>query len=148
MDINKKKKLSKRRRIVALLIAISIFMFGITTAFAETTDKSFTFQIRFSVTSAAFDLSHSTAKISASAKVINYETGYTQSGYGDHEWSVNLFSTAFLGKSVTVNGTVDSGVYGTSTGWNTSQDHKVTIINNDYLPATLRLKGSGTIKTY
>lgn len=143
----KKRKLISKR-IVILLTVIAIMMIMTTPALAATTDKYFSFKIRYSVTSSNFNISNSTVKISASANVINNDTGVVVSGYGSHEWRVNLYSTALFGKNVSSDGTIDSGVSGTFTGFNTSQNHKVTIINVDYLPSTRRLKGSGTIKSY
>ena len=107
------------------------------------TDKTFSFKIRYSVTSSSFKLNGTKAKITANAEVRNLQ-GVKQSGYNGHLYTVSLVGVYSRNLQFSVGGTQS----GTVTGLKKGGSYKVQITNNDYLDATKNLVGSGSVYSY
>lgn len=105
-------------------------------------DKSFSFKIRYSVTSSSFTVNSSTVYVSSDAHVEDLY-GNTVSGYDGHEYTVSIVGLYNRNLQFSVGGTQS----GTITGLNDGGSYKVQITNNDYLSDTLYLVGSGTVSS-
>ena len=105
-------------------------------------DKSFSFKIRYSVTSSSFTVNSSTVYVSADAHVEDLN-GNTVNGYDGHEYTVSIVGLYNRNLQFSVGGTQS----GTITGLNDGGSYKVQITNNDYLSDNLYLVGDGTVSS-
>mgnify|MGYP004448694431 CR=1 FL=1 len=106
-------------------------------------DKSFSFLIQNSVTSSSFVLNGTRALIQVDAVVVDLDENVV-SGYSGHIYSVELIGTG----GSTIQFAVGTSGSAAMSGLRNGRSYKVRIINNDALPATRYLKGSGTITSY
>lgn len=106
------------------------------------TDKSFSFKIRYSVTSSSFTVHSSKVVVSANAHVEDLN-GNVVSGYKGHLYTVSLIGLYSRNLQFSVGSTQSGTISGLSNGGS----YKVTIINNDYLDSNRYLVGSGTVET-
>ena len=109
---------------------------------ARGVDKSFTFKIRYSVTSSSFTVHSNKVTISADAQVEDLY-GNISSGYNGHKYTVSLIGLYYRNLQFEVGGTQS----GTISGLNNGGSYKVQVTNNDYLSDTTYLVGSGTVST-
>ena len=109
---------------------------------ARGVDKSFTFKIRYSVTSSSFTVHSNKVTISADAQVEDLY-GNILSGYNGHKYTVSLIGLYYRNLQFEVGGTQS----GTISGLNNGGSYKVQVTNNDYLSDTTYLVGSGTVST-
>ncbi|XCP85791.1 hypothetical protein ABXS75_03035 [Roseburia hominis] len=107
------------------------------------TDKHFSFRISYSVTSSSFKINGTKVKVTANAEVQNLQE-VTQSGYDGHLYTVSIIGIVNRNLQFSVGGTQS----GTITGLQKGGSYKVKITNNDYLDATKKLVGSGTVYSY
>ena len=105
-------------------------------------DKSFSFNIRYSVTSSSFTVHSTKVKVTANATVQDLY-GNVLSGYKGHLYTVSIVGVY----SRNLQFSVGSSQSGTITGLQNNGSYKVTITNNDYLDSNKTLVGSGTIST-
>lgn len=105
-------------------------------------DKSFTFNIRYSVQSSEFTINGTQVIVTADAEVRD-DNGYYLKGFKGHLYSVSIdgWYSRWLQFSV---GRKQSG---TISGLKKGGKYKVTIMNNDYLEYGQNLVGSGTIES-
>lgn len=108
------------------------------------TDKSFSFKIQSTLKSSKFTVNSTKEKVTCSASITDSSLNPI-SGYTGHQYTVSLSKGIGSGKSLKfkVGGTQS----GTITGLTKGGSYYVQITNNDYLPSTRYLSGSGTIKT-
>lgn len=106
------------------------------------TDKSFSFEIRYSITSSSFTVHSTKVKVSASASIVDL-AGNTVSGFSGHKYTVSICGWYNRNLQFAVGGTQS----GTVSGLENGGSYKVQITNNDYLNSNRNLSGSGTIKT-
>lgn len=105
-------------------------------------DKSFSFKIRYSVSSSKFTVHSSKVRVSADAEVEDLN-GNVMSGYNGHLYTVSVVGVY----SRNLQFSVGSAQSGTISGLDNGGSYKVTITNNDYLSDTRYLVGSGTVST-
>lgn len=105
-------------------------------------DKSFSFKIRYSVTSSKFTVHSEKVLVSADAHVEDL-SGNTVSGYTGHLYTVSV--TGVYSRSLQFS--VGNSQSGTISGLSNGGSYKVTITNNDYLSDTRYLVGSGSVST-
>lgn len=106
------------------------------------TDKSFSFNIRYSLTTSSFTVHSSKVKVTANAHVEDIYGNYS-SGYDGHLYTVSIVGIYSRNLQFSVGGTQS----GTITGLNNGGSYKVQITNNDYLDSLHMLVGDGTVKT-
>ena len=109
---------------------------------ARGTDKTFSFKVRYSVTSSNFTVHSTKVLVSADAKVEDLY-GNIVSGYNGHLYTVSLVGLY----SRNLQFSVGNAQSGTISGLNKGESYKVTITNNDYLSDTRYLVGSGQVDT-
>lgn len=105
-------------------------------------DKSFSFKIRYSVTSSKFTVHSDKVRVSADAEVEDLN-GNIVNGYDGHLYTVSIVGWY----SRNLQFSVGSKQSGTISGLDKRGSYKVTITNNDYLTDTRYLVGSGTVST-
>lgn len=105
-------------------------------------DKSFSFKVRYSVTSSKFTVHSSKVQVSAKAHVEDLD-GNTESGYTGHLYTVSLVGIYTRNLQFAV-GSSESGVI---SGLKEDGSYAVKISNNDYLTDQQYLVGSGTVST-
>lgn len=105
-------------------------------------DKSFSFKIRYSVTSSKFTVHSEKVLVSADAHVEDLN-GNTVSGYKGHLYTVSIDGVYSRNLQFSVGSTQSGTIRGLSNGGS----YKVIITNNDYLSDTRYLVGSGTVST-
>lgn len=110
---------------------------------ARGVDKSFSFNIRYSVTSSSFTVHSTSVLVKANAHVESVIDGSVQSGYTGHLYTVSVVGVY----SRNLQFSVGNAQSGTITGLQNGGSYKVTITNNDYLDSSKTLVGSGTIST-
>lgn len=103
------------------------------------TDKSFSFKIRYSITSSSFTVNSTRERISCSAIVTDGALN-GQSGYSGHAYTVTMGGKTLNFK---VNGTQSGTISGLSKG----SKYTIKITNKDYLPSNRYLNGSGKVVT-
>lgn len=140
----------KRCKKVAMLMIV-VCIINITclnSVYAKSsTDKKFSFDIKYSVTSSAFSIKY---------KNVNVKTGYTRfisdidgsiQSSGSKRIGIKFtkkgLTNVFWSKSVTSK--VSSGIDKTWKGWNTSDKYYVKINNVDDMPDYWSLVGSGKV---
>ncbi len=109
---------------------------------ARGVDKSFSFKIRYSVSSSNFTVHSSKVLVKANAHVEDLN-GKTLSGYNGHLYTVSIVGWYSRNLQFSVGSTQS----GTITGLDNGGSYKVKITNNDYLSDTRYLVGSGTVST-
>lgn len=109
---------------------------------ARSVVKSFSFKIRYSITSSSFTVNSKEVIVSADAHVENLD-GDTVSGYSGHKYTVSIDGVYPRNLQFSVGGTQS----GTISGLQEDGSYKVMVTNNDYLSDTRYLVGSGTIST-
>lgn len=107
------------------------------------TDKTFNFNIRYSVTSSSFTINGTKVRVTANANVQDLQ-GVNQSGYDGHLYTVSIVGVYSRNLQFSVGSTQS----GTITGLQNGGSYKVQITNNDYLSETRTLVGSGTVYSY
>lgn len=105
-------------------------------------DKSFSFKIRYSISSSSFTVHSTKVSVKANAHIEDLQ-GNVLSGYKGHKYTVSVVGVYSRNLQFAVQGTQS----GTISGLQKNGSYKVTITNNDYLSATKNLVGSGTIST-
>lgn len=105
-------------------------------------DKSFSFRIRYSITSSSFTVHSSKVLVTSSAHVEDLY-GNTVSGYSGHLYTVSIVGWYSRNLQFSVGSTQS----GTISGLQNGGSYKVQITNNDYLSDTRYLVGSGTVST-
>lgn len=109
---------------------------------ARGVDKSFSFKIRYSVTSSKFTVHSSKVLVSSNAHVEDLYGNWV-SGYNGHLYTVSIVGWY----SRNLQFSVGNSQSGTIDGLDNGGSYKVTITNNDYLDDTKYLVGSGTVST-
>lgn len=109
---------------------------------AKGVDKTFSFKIRYSISSSKFTVHSTKVSVKANAHVEDLK-GNTVSGYKGHKYTISIVGVYSRNLQFAVQGTQS----GTISGLKKGGSYKVTITNNDYLDATRNLVGSGSIST-
>lgn len=109
---------------------------------ARGVDKTFSFKIRYSISSSKFTVHSSKVSVKANAHIEDLK-GNTVSGYKGHKYTVSIVGVYARNLQFAVQGKQS----GTVSGLKKNGSYKVTITNNDYLDATKNLVGSGSVST-
>lgn len=109
---------------------------------ARGVDKSFSFKIRYSVTSSKFTVHSEKVLVTSDAHVEDLYGNYV-GGYDGHLYTVSIVGWY----SRNLQFSVGNEQSGTITGLDNGGSYKVQITNNDYLSDTRYLVGSGTVST-
>ena len=105
-------------------------------------DKSFSFKIRYSITSDSFTVNSSEVNVVCDADVQDLY-GNILDGYSGHKYTVSIIGWYARDLEFYVDGTQS----GTINNLQDGGSYKVRITNNDYLSDTTYLVGAGTIST-
>lgn len=105
-------------------------------------DKSFSFCIRYSLTTSDFTVHSDRVLVTANAYVADLY-GVPVNGYTGHLYTVSIVGWY----SRNLQFSVGNSQSGTITGLDNGGTYKVRITNNDYLPDTRNLVGSGSVST-
>lgn len=111
-------------------------------SYGRGTDKYFEFKIQYSISSSKFTVHSSKVRVSANAQVVD-TYNRPVSGYNGHLYTVSLVGLYNRNLQFSVGKTQS----GTITGLNNGGSYKVQITNNDYVPNSRYLLGSGTVET-
>lgn len=109
---------------------------------ARGVDKSFSFKIRYSITSSSFTVHSSKVLVSSNAHVEDLYGNWV-SGFNGHLYTVSI--VGWYARNLQFS--VGSSQSGTVSGLDNGGSYKVQITNNDYLSDTRYLVGSGTVST-
>lgn len=102
--------------------------------------KTFSYKIRYSVTSSKFTVGSTSVNVSSDAHVEDIYGNYA-SGYSGHAYQIQV--TGIFSRNLYFS--VDGTESGTINGLTNGGSYSVSIINNDYLSDYYYLVGSGTI---
>ena len=106
---------------------------------ARKADKTFSFKIRYSISTSKFEVKSSTVSVKSDAHIEDYR-GNVVNGKG-HKYTISIIGVLTRNLKFAVQGTQK----GTVTGLKKGGKYKVTITNNDYLDNTKYLVGNGSV---
>lgn len=111
--------------------------------------KSFSFEIRSSITSGYFKLKGSNARINMIYADFVWTSGASASYCNSHKYTVNLRRGGLSNNIATFKAPHSTWVWDLGSGFSTSADYRLEIINCDALPDySIRLRGEVNVYSY